>query len=89
MSRAATISICLFVAALGVAASAAFVRWSPWPIYGNTLTALVVIVALAIPELFVLRHYFPKAASVLRLDAVLFPYAALGFGAGVLVFGLR
>ena len=88
MSRAATIGKCLLVAALGLVVSAVFVTWSPWPIYANTLSALACVVLLGVPELLLLRHY-PRASSALRLDAIPFPYAALGFGAGVLVFGLR
>ena len=88
MSRVSTIGVCLLVAALGVAVSAAFVRWLPWPIYANALSALACVVAFGIPELLVLRRY-PRAAASLRLDALPFPYAALGMGAGVLVFGIR
>ena len=89
MERALTIGSCIALTAVGLVVGAIFVNYSPWPIYGNSLSALVSGMAFGIPEVFLVRRYAPRAASFSRLDGAPFPFASLGLAAGVLIFGIR
>lgn len=84
-----TMALCLAWAGLGFAAAAGLLRLSPWPVYGNVLTALATGLVLGVPELFLLRRFFPRLAARLRLNEDPFPYAALGAAGAVIVLGLR
>ena len=89
MERALTIASCIALAAVGLIAGAILVRHSPWPIYGNSRSALVLCMAFGIPEMLLVRRYASRAASFFRLDGAPFPFASLGLAAGVLIFGIR
>lgn len=87
MERALTLASCIALAAVGLVVGAILARYSPWPVYGNTLSALVACVAFGIPEMFLTRRCVPRAAKFFQLDGAPFPFASLGLAAGVLIFG--
>lgn len=89
MQRVLTIASCIALAAVGLIAGALLVRYSPWPIYGNSFFALVFCVVIGIPEMFLVQRYAPRAARFFQLDGAPFPFASLGLAAGVLMFGIR
>jgi hypothetical protein len=84
-----TNALCLAWAGAGFLVGAGLVHIWPWPIYGNVLTALVIGVALGVPEILVIRRYFQPAARLLCLNNEPFPFAALGVAGAVIVFGLH
>ena len=76
-------------ASVGFLLGASLVNVWPWPLYGNVLTALIIGTVIGVPELMVIRRYFPRAAYLLRLNEEPFPFGALGIAGAVIVFGVH